>query len=275
MSVSRPGNPLVTPSVLSAQPASTATPASDPTAAPALSLHGLDKHFGALQVLSAISFDVAAGEILALVGTSGCGKSTLLNIVSGLLPPDAGSIEYGGVASKAFRGWQSIAYMFQEDRLLPWRGAVDNIAFGLEAQGVGARERRERALEALELVGLGAFPNAYPHELSGGMRSRVALARSLVVRPSILLMDEPFSKLDPSTRTQMHEELLRIQALMAMTVVFVTHDTEEAVVLADRVVVLQPRPGRVREIAPIDLPRPRVPTDRDVAEAVRQLRLKV
>lgn len=239
----------------------------------ALSLNGLGKHFDALEVLRDISLDVAQGEIVALLGTSGCGKSTLLNIISGLLKPDRGSFAIEGEPAEQFHDWQRIAYMFQEDRLLPWRSVQANVAFGLEASSLGRQERAERVAKMLQLVGLDDFANAWPHQLSGGMRSRVALARSLVVQPQILLMDEPFSKLDPQTRTQMHDELLRLQGLTAMTVVFVTHDVEEAVVLADRVIVLEPRPGRIRAIKPLSLPRPRIPTDHAVTEHVRQLRL--
>jgi NitT/TauT family transport system ATP-binding protein len=168
--------------------------------------------------------------------------------------------------------------MFQEDRLLPWRTAAANAEFGLEAAqpALPGSDRRARAAAVLDMVGLTGFADAYPHQLSGGMRSRVALARSLVTEPDILLMDEPFSKLDPQMRSQMHDELLRIHALQPMSVLFVTHDVEEAIVLADRVVVLAPRPGRVREIvvlAQATLPRPRLATEPSVAEAIRQLRL--
>ncbi|MFK7702049.1 ABC transporter ATP-binding protein [Pseudomonas caspiana] len=243
--------------------------------APALSLDGISKNFGELEVLRDISVQVAQGEILALLGTSGCGKSTLLNILSGLLKADQGSLQLEGQAAEHFDGWRRVAYMFQEDRLLPWRTVRSNVAFGLEGAGLNRAERLARADAALRLVELEAFAKAWPHQLSGGMRSRVALARSLVVEPSVLLMDEPFSKLDPQTRSQMHHELLRLQALKGMTIVFVTHDVEEAVVLADRVVVLEPRPGRIRDIVGIDLQRPRAPTAADVSEQVRQLRLKV
>ncbi|MDQ0623570.1 ABC transporter ATP-binding protein [Paraburkholderia graminis] len=243
----------------------------------AISLRGVSKHYGALPVLQQIAFDVAQGETVALLGTSGCGKSTLLNIVAGLVEPDAGELWIEGRLAEGTRERHALAYMFQEDRLLPWRTAHANAAFGLEAQQppVPTRDRHARAAAALELVGLGAFGDAHPHQLSGGMRSRVALARSLVTEPRILLMDEPFSKLDPQTREQMHHELLRIRELHRMTVLFVTHDVEEAVVLADRVVVLAPRPGRVRDIVGVDLPRPRVVTDPAVAEAIRQLRLLI
>jgi ABC-type nitrate/sulfonate/bicarbonate transport system ATPase subunit len=241
----------------------------------AISLRGLGKHFDALEVLRDITLDVAPGEIVALLGTSGCGKSTLLNIISGLLKPDRGSFAINGEPAEQFHDWQRIAYLFQEDRLLPWRSVQANVAFGLEASSLGKHERAERVAMMLQMVGLDDFANAWPHQLSGGMRSRVALARSLVVQPQMLLMDEPFSKLDPQTRSQMHDELLRLQALTAMTVVFVTHDVEEAVVLADRVIVLEPRPGRIRAIKPLSLPRPRIPTDPAVTEHVRQLRLEL
>jgi NitT/TauT family transport system ATP-binding protein/sulfonate transport system ATP-binding protein len=241
----------------------------------ALELEGIGKHFGTLEVLRDINFSVAPGEIVALLGASGCGKSTLLNIISGLLATDRGTLRLDGEPSSSYTHWSRVAYMFQEDRLLPWRSVRDNVAFGLEALSASRPERIQRANAALALVGLEAFSAAWPHELSGGMRSRVALARSLVVEPTLLLMDEPFSKLDPQTRSQMHDEVLRLQALTGATIVFVTHDVEEAVILADRVVVLEPRPGRIREIVSVNLPRPRVPTDVAVTEQTRQLRLKV
>ncbi|MEQ4618999.1 MAG: ABC transporter ATP-binding protein, partial [Corticimicrobacter sp.] len=192
--------------------------------APVISVSGLSKHFGALEVLRDISLDVAQGEVIAVLGTSGCGKSTLLNILSGLLRPDAGHLRLYGREASGFTDWRRIVYMFQEDRLLPWRSIWRNVAFGLEAGTLSRTQRRERALAALAQVGLAAFAEAWPHQLSGGMRSRVALARSLVAEPGILLMDEPFSKLDPQTRSQMHAELLQLQRQHGMTVVFVTHD---------------------------------------------------
>ncbi|MNS59178.1 Taurine import ATP-binding protein TauB [compost metagenome] len=180
-----------------------------------------------------------------------------------------------GASTAAYADWRAVGYLFQDDRLLPWRTARDNVCFGLEAGSLPRAERRASAREALAAVGLAEFESAYPHELSGGMRSRVALARSLVNQPRILLLDEPFSKLDPGTRAQMHAELLAIQASRGMTVVFVTHDVEEAIVLADQVVILQPRPGRIREIAPVTLARPRSPSMPEVAELIRQLRVLV
>jgi NitT/TauT family transport system ATP-binding protein len=243
-----------------------------PAARHAVELAHVSKHYGKLAVLEDISLAAPVGSVLAIVGASGCGKSTLLNIVAGLVKADSGSVQIDGVADGPDQDTRVISYMFQEDRLLPWRTIIANTEFGLEAGTLNAQARRERALEALKMTGLEGFENAYPHELSGGMRSRVALARSLVVKPYILLMDEPFSKLDPQMRSQMHQEVLRIREQLKMTVVFVTHDVEEAIVLADRVVVLRPRPGRVRDVLPIDLARPRDPLAADVAETVRRVR---
>lgn len=228
-----------------------------------------------LEVLRNIDLDVPERSIVALVGASGCGKSTLLNIIAGLVRPDQGKVFLNDVPSRDFRNWRSMTYMFQEDRLFPWRTTAQNVGLGLEAFGVPRAERRDRVRKVLELVGLDKFADAYPHELSGGMRSRAALGRSLVTEPAILLMDEPFSKLDPSIRAQMHEEVLRISALKGMSVIFVTHDVEEAVVLANKIVVLHPRPGRVRETRPVHMPYPRNPLSPEVAEEVRLLRLSL
>jgi len=228
-----------------------------------------------LEVLRNIDLEVPERSIVALVGASGCGKSTLLNIIAGLVQPDQGKVLLNDVPSRDFRDWRTMAYMFQEDRLFPWRTTAQNVGLGLEAFGVPRAERRERVRKVLELVGLEKFADAFPHELSGGMRSRAALGRSLVTAPAILLMDEPFSKLDPSIRSQMHDEVLRIAALKGMTVIFVTHDVEEAVVLADKIVVLHPRPGRVRETRTVALPYPRNPLSPEVAEDVRLLRLSL
>jgi len=247
------------------------------TVSPAIAVRGISKWFGnadgqSLLVLQDIDIEVPRKSILAILGASGCGKSTLLNIISGILTPDRGQICINGVPSRDFTEWHSVSYMFQEDRLLPWRTAIRNVEFSLEAGAMPHRERQARAREALRLVELEGFEDAFPHQLSGGMRSRVALARSLVQEPCILLMDEPFSRLDAQTRAQMHEELLHVHEMKHMTIVFVTHDVEEAVVLADEVVVLAPRPGRVREIAPIDCPRPRDPTHPEVTSYIQRLR---
>ncbi|HYH41523.1 MAG TPA: ABC transporter ATP-binding protein [Burkholderiales bacterium] len=246
-------------------------------AAPAISVARVSKWFPAtdgsrLQVLKDIDLEVAEHSIVAILGASGCGKSTLLNIISGILTPDEGRVCINGVPSSEFRDWRRVSYMFQEDRLLPWRTALANVEFALEAGSMSHAERTRRANEALELVGLRSFADAFPYQLSGGMRSRVALARSLVLEPCILLMDEPFSRLDAQTRSLMHAELLRIHALKGITIVFVTHDVEESVILAEDVVVLAPRPGRVREVVRIELPRPRDSTAPEVTQYIQRLR---
>ena len=237
---------------------------------PAISFQDVSKHFPAadgsrLEVLRDVSFDVRIGDVVAILGPSGSGKSTLLNMAAGLIFPDAGRVVVMGQRTDAAVDWSHVGYMFQDDRLLPWRVAVRNVALALEAGSIPAAERLRRARAVLDLVGLGGFEHSYPHQLSGGMRSRVALARSLVGEPQILLMDEPFSRLDAQTRGSMHRELLRIHAMRAMTILFVTHDVEEAVVLADHVVMMSARPGRVRRTIDITLPQPRIGTPGAVA----------
>jgi NitT/TauT family transport system ATP-binding protein len=250
-----------------------AQPGSEPAA---IRLSGITKSFAAngqtLTVLRDVNLTVAPQAIVGLIGTSGSGKSTVLNILSGILKPDLGQICICGAASEEFNDWCSVSYMFQDDRLLPWRTALRNVEFALEAGSVAAKERTRRALQTLELVELEGFKDAFPYQLSGGMRSRVALARSLVTEPRILLMDEPFSRLDAQTRGLMHEELLRIHRLKGMTVVFVTHDVAEAALLADQVAVMSPRPGTIREIIGIPLPRPRDVTQPEVVGAMQRLR---
>ena len=252
-------------------------PRTVPTETGAIAVRGVSKWFktadgSSLQVLSDISLTIPSHSIVAILGASGCGKSTLLNIISGLVTPEQGEVLINGTPSRQFSDWSSVSYMFQEDRLLPWRTALHNVEFALEAGSMLHSERQSRAREALRLVGLEAFADSFPYQLSGGMRSRVALARSLVLEPCILLMDEPFSRLDAMTRAQMHDELLRIQQLKHMTIVFVTHDVEEAVVLADTVVVMAPRPGRIRDQVPIALARPRDATEAATAQLAHQLK---
>jgi len=248
----------------------TLTRIADRGVGPAISFQGVSKYFPAadgsrLEVLRDVSFDVRIGDVVAILGPSGSGKSTLLNMAAGLIFPDAGQVVVMGQRTDAAVDWSHVGYMFQDDRLLPWRVAVRNVALTLEAGSMPAAERLRRARAVLDLVGLGGFEHSYPHQLSGGMRSRVALARSLVGEPQILLMDEPFSRLDAQTRSSMHRELLRIHAMRAMTILFVTHDVEEAVVLADHVVMMSARPGRVRRTIDIALPQPRIGTPGAVA----------
>lgn len=250
----------------------------EPTPA-AIQLSGVSKSFTntnhTIEVLRNINLTVPPQAIVGLIGASGSGKSTLLNIISGILKPDRGQVCICGAASEEFNDWRSVSYMFQDDRLLPWRTAVRNVEFALEAGSIAKKDRVQRALQALELVELEGFDEAFPYQLSGGMRSRVALARSLVTEPRILLMDEPFSRLDAQTRVLMHEELLRIHQLKRMTVMFVTHDVAEAVLLADQVAVMSSRPGTIREVVEITPTRPRDITQPEITSYIQRLRLLI
>ncbi|MEU1391102.1 MULTISPECIES: ABC transporter ATP-binding protein [unclassified Nonomuraea] len=200
--------------------------------------------------LSGIDLDVREGEFLTLVGPSGCGKSTLLDLVAGLTEPTSGQIVVNGAPVTGPGLDRGI--VFQQYALFPWRTALANVAFGLEAKGVPRAERTERARRHLELVGLSGFEDRYPHELSGGMRQRVAIARSLAFDPDVLLMDEPFAALDAQTRESLQEELLRIWQHTRKTVVFITHGIDEAVYLGQRVAVMTSRPGRIKEIIEVE-----------------------
>jgi len=208
-----------------------------------------------LRVLRHVSFDVHEGEIVSLIGESGCGKTTLLRIVQGLVRRDAGEIRVDG-KSVASAG-RDRGFVFQQANLLPWRSARANIEFGLELQGVARRKRSERAQALLQLVGLGSAGEQFPHQLSGGMQQRVNLARALAIDPAILLMDEPFSALDAQTREVLQLELLRVQAETGKTILFVTHDLDEAIYLSNRVVVMGARPGRIKRIIQIPFSYPR------------------
>ncbi|MGI5229967.1 ABC transporter ATP-binding protein [Actinoallomurus sp. CA-142502] len=207
------------------------------------------------QVLSDISFTMYEGEIVSVVGLSGCGKTTLLRIVGGLLSPDDGTLR---VAGREVKGpGLDRAIVFQQASLLPWRSALRNVEFGLELKRVAGNVREQKARDALRLVGLADYEKYYPKQLSGGMQQRVGLARALAVDPEILLMDEPFSALDAQTREELQVELLDLNAKTRKTIMFVTHDLDEAIYLSDRVLVLLPRPGRVHTVVDVDLPRPR------------------
>ena len=217
-----------------------------------------------LQAVEAMSLTVHSGEFVAIVGPSGCGKSTLLNAVAAVLSPEEALVSGTILADGHDVGRRSprdlnLGYVFQRDNLLPWRTVEDNVTTGLEIRGVPATTRRARTAELLELTGLIGFDRAYPHELSGGMRQRVALARTLAYEPSLILMDEPFGALDAQTRLMLQAELLRIWEQTHTTVLFVTHDLGEAIVLAQRVVLMSKRPGLVRYIADVDLAYPRDP----------------
>jgi len=217
-----------------------------------VAVQGVTRRFGSVTALRDLSLDVAAGQVLAVVGSSGCGKSTLLELVAGLQEPDAGSVSVGGSADRR----DSCAYMPQRDLLLPWRDAVGNAALALECQGISRAAARDRARPLFERFGLAEFESARPAELSGGMRQRVAFMRTLLAGRPVLLLDEPFGALDAITRSSMHEWLGQALVAEPRTVIMVTHDVEEAVLLADRVAVLSPRPGRT--VAELDVPLPRV-----------------
>lgn len=205
--------------------------------------------------LSDFSLDVGKGEFVSIVGPSGCGKSTFLNILLGLIKPDTGLMQLNG--TRITGPGQERAMVFQEFGLLPWRTVQANVELGLELKGVSSSQREERARELIKLVGLTGFQHHFPHELSGGMKQRVGLARALATEPEVLLMDEPFAALDAQTRDLMQAELLQIWERTKKTVLFVTHSIEEAAYLSDRVIVMTARPGRTKEIIRIHLPRPR------------------
>lgn len=210
---------------------------------------------GVLTVLDGLSFDVRDGEFVSFVGPSGCGKTTLLRVLNGLLAPDEGEILVDGrtLASERLR----LATVFQSDSLFHWRQVTSNVTLGLELRGVSTVGMMKVARELVQLVGLSGFERSYPHELSGGMRQRVNLARAFAVDPEVLLMDEPFGSLDAQTRELMQQELMQIWQTRRKTVVFVTHQIDEAVYLSDRVMLMTRRPGRISEEVVVDLPRPR------------------
>jgi NitT/TauT family transport system ATP-binding protein len=239
------------------------TPAVSDATAPAIDVRGVSQIFrrqgasGASTVaIEGVELRAMPGEFVSIVGPSGCGKSTLLGLISGLTKPSAGTVSVKGEAVRSVR--QDVGFIFQKDALLPWMTVLDNVALALKYRGVARRERNKRSREWLAMVGLSKFAEHYPHQLSGGMRKRVAIASTLVYEPSVLLMDEPFSALDVQTRNTMENDLLRLwQDAGHQTVVFVTHDLEEAIGMSDRVIVMSASPGRVIGDYAVDLPRPR------------------
>jgi NitT/TauT family transport system ATP-binding protein len=210
-----------------------------------------------LLAVEGMNFKVRPGEFVVIVGPSGCGKTTILNIIAGLIPKQSGTVTVGEAAPKA--GRHDVAYMFAQDALLPWRRVMDNVLFGVEVQGTGRaqREVREQASGLLAMVGLNGFEDAYPRQLSHGMRQRVALARTFLMPSPVLLMDEPFGALDAHTKLMLEQGLLRLWESSKRTVLFITHDLAESILLADRILVCTARPGRIKSEITIDLPRPR------------------
>lgn len=222
-------------------------------------LDGVEKRYRSargdeLVALSRLDLEIGAGEFVCLVGPSGCGKTTLINLMAGFDRPTAGTVQIDG---RPVTGPDPDHIMiFQDYGLYPWKTVLGNVLFGLQAKGVKGSEARDRARAYLDLVGLGKFAGSHPHELSGGMKQRVAIARALAVEPSVLFMDEPFAALDAFTRLRLQDEVLRLWEEKRPTVVFVTHDLDEAIYLGGRVVLMAPNPGRVSKVLAVDLPRP-------------------
>jgi NitT/TauT family transport system ATP-binding protein len=241
----------------------------DPTTGEArVGVDGVSKRFstpgGAVQALRDVSFAVAPGEFVVVVGPSGSGKTTLFRVIAGLEEPTGGAVYLDG--ERVEGPGPDMGVVFQEYHLFPWRTARENVAFGLEKRNVPADERDTRVTDLLELVGLGDAADSYPKELSGGMKQRVGIARALAVDPEFLLMDEPFGAVDAQTRGVLQDELLELRAHTGKTILFVTHDVEEAVKLADRVVVMDAEPGEIRDIVDVELARPRSRSDEAFGE---------
>src|SRR5437660_5111707 len=213
---------------------------------------------GAFHALAPVTLSIPQGRFVSLIGPSGCGKSTIFNIIAGLLEPTGGQVLIDGIDATGTIG--RVGYMLQKDLLLPWRTVLDNVILGMEIQGVPLRAARERALPLLRRYGLSAFEYVYPSSLSGGMRQRAALLRTLLFDTDVILLDEPFGALDAQTKLQMQEWLMRLWSDFGKTVVFVTHDVEEAIYLSDEVHVMAARPGRIGDTIAVHLPRPRLRT---------------
>jgi NitT/TauT family transport system ATP-binding protein len=226
-----------------------------------IEVRGLSKSFQlagtAIEAVRDVSFSVKRGEFVALLGPSGSGKSTVLNMIATLVKPSSGQILIDGKPVIAGKATPGVGYVFQRDTLFPWRTVADNVGYGLQLAGVSDAERRARVATSIAQAGLQGFEDAYPSALSGGMRQRAALMRTLVVEPQILLMDEPFGALDTHTKIDMHEVLLRIWDREQQTVLFVTHDLGEALTLADRIILFSARPGQIKDMFEVDFVRPR------------------
>ena len=223
----------------------------------------------AFDAVQDVSLSIAPGEFVCVLGPSGCGKSTLLGALAGHWTPSRGSIQVDGAPVSGPHPDRGL--VFQQHTLFPWKKVLDNVAFGLKMQGIGRKERRERARDLLGLVGLAGFEDRYPVQLSGGMQQRVEIARVLINHPRVMLMDEPFGALDAQTRLKMQELLLDVWARVNTTIIFITHDIDEALFLADRILVMSPRPGRIIDEIRLDFPRPRHP---DVMTSSHFTRLK-
>ncbi|HXX71559.1 MAG TPA: ABC transporter ATP-binding protein [Candidatus Acidoferrum sp.] len=232
---------------------------------PQIQFDGVTKSYGTGRlILESIDLEIFKGEFVSLIGPSGCGKSTLLKLIAGLTPATAGTIQVDGMTPENAR--ETMSFIFQDATLLPWRTVTENVGLGLELEHIVSQRRVEKVASLLELVGLGEVRDAYPRELSGGMKMRASIARALATNPRLLLMDEPFAALDEMTRDRLNEELLRLRAEQGWTAVFVTHSVAEAVFLSTRVVVLAPNPGRIHAVVPVELPSPRTARLRECHE---------
>ena len=239
-----------------------------------ISLKGIEKRFTSAKgdeqiAISRVELEIRDGEFVCLVGPSGCGKTTLINLMAGFERPTSGTVEIDG--RPVIGPDPDHIMIFQEYGLYPWKTVLANVLFGLQARKVPTAEARERALETLQLVGLRGAADKHPHELSGGMKQRVAIARALAVEPSVMFMDEPFAALDAFTRLHLQDELLRLWQEKRPTIVFVTHDLDEAIALGQRVVLLAPHPGRIQRVLDVSLSRPRERTSSDFAHFRREL----
>ncbi len=222
---------------------------------PKIQVENLTKMFGDLLVLKDLNFDIYEGEFLCVVGPTGCGKTTFCNVVSRLLPSTKGSITMDG--EEINPSFHNVSFVFQEPSCIPWRTVWQDIGIGLEIKKVNSLERERRLKDIIQLVGLKGFENFYPHQISAGMKQRVAIARAFVTEPDLLLMDEPFGQLDTNTRFQIETRLIEVWEKTKRTVIFVTHNLEEAVYLAERILVLTNKPTTIKEVVEVDLPRPR------------------
>lgn len=238
------------------------------TTGAAVRLANVSVNFGPVRALDNVSFEVGDGDFLTLLGPSGCGKSTLLRVVSDLVDPSQGTVEVLGGTAEAARKRRDVGFVFQDAALLPWRTAIENVSLPLEIGSAGDQPNRRDPAELLELVGLGDRLDALPGQLSGGMRQRVSIARALVNQPKLLLMDEPFGALDEITRDHLNEALLRIWETTGVTIMFVTHSIYEAAFLSQKVLLLQARPGRTKEMIDIPLPLPRTSATKDLRDFV-------